>query len=140
MDQRPSARTITAAQVVAVLTSTLALFFIAAFVAKSFDAYRLKNWRDRLRAEIEEMIRQRMTLEEEVQRRASQAWLEEALRDAGQVSEGMVGVTIVTATPGPALSPTPTSTPPVPLSSVSKKSLLGGPYWRAWMRLLWGFD
>jgi cell division protein FtsB len=140
MDERAPVRAITAAQVLGILTSTLALFFLVAFVAKSLDAYRLKNWRDRLQAEIAEMVNQRVALEEEVQRRQSQAWIEEALRDAGQVSEGLVSVNIMTATPRPVTYPTPTLLPTPTTPPPSQKSLFSGPHWRAWMRLLWGFD
>lgn len=140
MNEPLPSRPITVAQVIGIFASTLALFFMVAFVAKSLDAYRLKSWRARLQAEIEEMLQQRAVLEEEVRRRQSQAWLEEALRDTGQVAEGMISVTLMTATPGPTAFPKPTTTPSPTVGMPSRRSLFSGPHWRAWMRLLWGFD
>jgi hypothetical protein len=124
----------------AILASTLALFFMVAFVTKSLDAYRLRNWRDRLKGEIGAMVGQHLALEAEAERRSSAGWVEEVLRDAGMVPDGVISVAVVTATPNPSSRPAPTleaePTPPPPQAS----GLLRSPHWRAWMRLLWGFD
>ena len=140
MDERSPSRPITVTQIMGILASTLALFFMVSFVAKSLDAYRLKNWRDHLKGEIVGMIQQRVALEEEIQRRQSQAWVEEVLRDAGQVPEGVVSVAIATATPDPAARPTVAAMPTLTMPPAPNKGLLSSPHWRAWMRLLWGFD
>ncbi len=140
MDEHSPSRPVTVAQVMGILASTMALFFMVAFVTKSVDAYRLKNWRDRLRGEIDEMIQQRVELEEELQRRQSQSWLEEVLRDAGEVREGVVSVVVATATPGPRAELTVSATPTPVAGSSPTGSLLSSPHWKAWMRLLWGFD
>ena len=140
MGEYPSSRPITVAQILGILASAMALFFLVAFVTKSVDAYRLKNWRDRLRGEIDEMIQRRVGLEEELQRRQSQSWLEEVLRDAGQVQGSVVSVVVATVTPDPR-SQLAVSATPIPVAGSSPaRSLLSNPHWKAWMRLLWGFD
>jgi len=140
MDEHSPSRPVTAAQVMGIVASTMALFFMVAFVTKSVDAYRLKNWRDRLWGEIDEMIQQRVELEEELQRRESQSWLEEVLRDAGEVGEGMVSVVVAAATPDPRAQVPVSATPASGASASPTGSLLSTPHWKAWMRLLWGFD
>ncbi len=131
-------RSITVAQVVAILASTLVLFFLIAFATKALDAHRLRIWRDRLQGEIAAMEQERQLLEAELARRRSAAWLEEALRDAGQVGEKMVGVVLVTATPPPQTDATPALVETPPVSATSQGALFANPNWAAWMRLLWG--
>lgn len=131
-------RSITTAQAVAILASTLLLFFLIAFATKALDAHRLRTWRDRLQGEIAAMEQERQLLEAELARRRSPAWLEEALRDAGLVGEKMVGVVLVTTTPLPQVSATPAPVAtPLP-SAASPGALFANPNWEAWMRLLWG--
>lgn len=130
----------TTAQIVGILSSTLALFFMVAFASKSLDAYRLRKWRDSLRAEIVDMTRQREELREQARRRQSVAWAEEVLRDAGQVSDDLVSVIAATFTPHPVASPTRRATPsPVP-GAAHEEALFQSEHWRAWQRLIWGFD
>jgi len=139
IERRPT-KPVTTAQIVAILSSTLALFFLVAFATKSLDAYRLRKWRDNLRVEIAEMVRQRDGLLEQIRRRGSDAWCEEVLRDAGQVSENLVSVVVVTATPNPAASSTPRPSPTSLPASARGQALFEGEHWRAWQRLIWGFD
>jgi len=138
--QRRSTKPVTTAQIVAILSSTLALFFMVAFATKSLDAYRLRRWRDDLRVEIAEMARQRDGLLEQIRRRGSDAWCEEVLRDAGQVSDDLVSVVVVTATPNPMASPMPHPSPTSPPASARSQALFESEHWRAWQRLIWGFD
>ena len=131
-------RSITVAQVVAILASTAVLFFLIAFATKTLDAHRLRVWRDRLQSEIAVMEQERQALAAELARRRSPAWLEEALRDAGLVGEKMVGVVLVTTTPPPQVgaTPAPVATP-LP-ATATQGTLFANPHWRAWMQLLWG--
>ncbi|HUV95682.1 MAG TPA: hypothetical protein VMX14_12775 [Anaerolineae bacterium] len=138
-ESRPS-RPVSAAQIAGILSSTLALFFVVAFAGKSLDAYRLSKWRDRLQVEVAEMVRQREELEEEVRRRQSAAWAEEALRDAGQVSDDLVRVIVATFTPSPLESPTRRASPTATPAAAGQDALFRSDNWRAWQRLIWGFD
>jgi len=138
-EQRPP-RPVTTAQIVGILSSTLALFFMVAFASKSLDAYRLRKWRDSLRTEIAEMARQRDELQEQVRRRQSEAWAEEVLRDAGQVAENLVSVVAATFTPQPVVSPTPQATPAATPGPAQEGAVFQTEHWRAWQRLIWGFD
>jgi hypothetical protein len=140
MEKHEPSRPITIEQVVGILASTLALFFIVAFLTKSLDAYRLRSWRDRLKAEITSMGQQREELQEELRRRNSTAWVEEVLRDAGQVPDRVVSVMVATSIPVAESKPNPQAASvatPVPALSVSP-SLFDNPYWRAWQELIWG--
>ena len=127
-------------QITAVLASALAAFFVMAFATKSLDAYRLRNWRERLNDDIAQMEIRRASLEEELRRRQSISWVEEVLRDAGQLPEGVVSVAAIAVTPNPAAARTPApvsvATPP-PLPS---DTFFDNPHWRAWQRLILGFD
>ena len=127
-------------QIIAILASTLALFFLVAFATKSVDAYRLRSWQDRLCEDISAMERQREELQRELLRRHSTAWVEEVLRDAGKLPEGVVAIVPVPLTPSPAPIPTvnETPTPRIPLSST--QALFDNPHWSAWKRLIWEFD
>jgi len=89
-EHKPS-RPVSTAQIAGVLSSTLALFFVIAFVGKSLEAYRLRRWRDSVRVEIDSMVRQRDELEPQVRRRQSDAWVEEVLADLGWLGEGRGG-------------------------------------------------
>ncbi len=139
MSVRKSTRSVTSTQIVVVLAATLTLFFLVSFASKALDAYRLRNWRDRLQAEIVQLERQQSDLQEQVRRRESQEWVEEALRDAGQVPVGGVIVMARPITPGPT-EPSPAGTPARPLSTVDIEGLFNNPVWEAWRRLIWGFD
>ena len=138
-EHRPS-RPVSTAQIAGVLSSTLALFFMVAFVGKSLDAYRLSKWRDSLKVEIAGMVRQRDELEEEIRRRRSVGWAEEVLRDGGQVSDDLVRVIAATFTPNPVASPTVRASPTITPVPVADHTLFQSEHWRAWQRLIWGFD
>jgi hypothetical protein len=146
MSEQIPPRPVTRAQVIGVLVSTLALFFVVAFATKSLEAYRLSIWRDRLSREIQEMVRQRDELREELRRRQSRAYAEEVLREAGQVAAGSVSVMVVGVTPRPAAMPAPQSAPEAAPAAapatgpVSDQGLFRNPYWEAWKRLIGGFD
>ena len=138
MSERQPSRPLTKVQIVSVLVSTLALFFMVAFVAKSLESYRLERWRDSLRVDISQMERQREELEYEVRRRSSDSWIEEALRGAGQVSEGLVGVVAITCTPHPESPPTPEALPTVTPSPEVQCVLFQNENWEAWQDLIMG--
>ena len=139
MGERSASRAISVAQVAGIVAFTLALFFVIAFATKSVEAYRLRSWRDRLHGEIAEMHRQRQELEEEVTRRQSMAWVDEALRDAGWVAKGVVAVMAIPASPVAGGEPAATSERPVaPPARVDE--FFDNRNWEAWRRLIWGFD
>lgn len=135
---RGPVRPITTTQIIGILAATLALFFAVAFATKSVDAFRLRAWRDRLQGEIGAMQRQRAELVEEARRRNSVAWMEEVLRDAGQVGPGMVSIIAVTATPGPTAEPTPEVTPTPEETAAPRSAPFDNPNWDAWWRLIAG--
>jgi hypothetical protein len=140
MSERGPVRPVTTTQAVGILASTLALFFLVAFVTKAVDAYRLRNWRSRLEVEIAQMTNERQELEQELQRRQSAAWIDEVLRDAGQVPEGGVSVIAVTVVPSPGLAtPTPSAGVVVAPRTSERPTMFDNPQWRAWLQLL-GFD
>ena len=125
-------------QVIAILASTLALFFLVAFAIKSVDAYRLRSWRDQLQSEIADMERQRDELQRELERRQSASWVEQVLRDAGKLPEGVVAVVPVPLTPSP--MPTVMATPEPPAPAGPDRLLFDNPNWTAWKGLIWEFD
>ncbi len=129
---------VTTTQVVAILIVTLLLFFVVALVSKSVDAYRLKSWRKQLTAEIEDMKLKRAELEEEVRRRKSKEWVEEALRDAGQVPARGIRVMVATSTPGPVTKSTPVASD-MTLAQGGNR-LFANTHWASWWRLIMGFD
>ena len=138
MSDHTPIRPMATAQVIAVLVFALALFFLIAFATKSVEAYRLRNWRNRLQAEITRLERQREEMEEELRRRGSPAWIDEALRETGRVPEGVVSVLVVPES-APA-QPTAFAEPTEETAQEPTSSLFDNPNWRAWGRLIWGFD
>ena len=146
MSDHTPIRPMATAQIMAVLVFALALFFLIAFATKSVEAYRLRNWRNRLQAEITRLERQREEMEEELRRRGSPAWIDEALRETGRVPEGVVSVLVVpesvpaqpTAFSEPITGAAPGAAPGATPESTS--ALFDNPNWRAWGRLIWGFD
>lgn len=127
-------------QLVAVLAATLALFFMISFVGKSVQAHRLKLLQQRLGLEQQQLIRRRDELQKEVERRQSDLWEAELLRDGGWTPPGGVRVIPVTATPDPASKPTPQAPPTKDQAPLVGLTTFGNPQWRAWVRLIWGFD
>ena len=86
-------------RVAIIVGASLVVWFVVAFTAKAVDAWRLRTWRDELQQEITAMQRERDTLRRELDRRQTYAWVDEQLRDAGLVPEGVVSVMAVPATP-----------------------------------------
>lgn len=139
MGESGASRAIGVGQVAGIVAFTLALFFVIAFATKSVEAYRLRGWRDRVQGEIDEMHRRRQELEEEITRRQSMSWVDEALRDAGWVAEGVVAVIAIPVTPVAGLEPAEVlegGAAPVPAGG----EFFRNRYWEAWRRLIWGFD
>ena len=133
---------ITGSQVAMIVGSALALWFVVAFATKAVDAYRLRAWRDRLAVDIQEMEREREALRAELERRQTYTWVDERLRDAGMVPEGVVSVIAVPVVPVPEGGAAPTeegATRPV-AEWRTGGGLFDNPHWEAWQRLIWGFD
>jgi len=131
-------RPITVAQVVGVLALAVIIFFIIAFASKAVTTYRLRAWRDDLQAEIAAMELEKQNLLLEIKRRESMAWVDEALKEAGQVPPGVLAVRLVSPDSVPA------DRQPSELAG-ARESLTGrmeglrffdNPNWRAWVQLL----
>jgi hypothetical protein len=121
-----------------VLAATLALYLIVAFATKSLDAFRLRARRDELAGEVATLEQQRADLQAELLRRQTTPWMDEALRDAGLLPEGVVAVAPMTATPGPVV-PTPSVQPvATPQAPAVSRAPFANPNWQAWQRLIWG--
>jgi len=140
MNERRSNRPVSTAQIMGIMASTLALFFMVAFATKAIDAYRLAKWRERIKIEIADLHHERRALEIEIEYRQTDAWLHEVLRDAGHVSAGTVRVIPVTWTPAPMQAATPTPSPALAPISPRQPSAFANANWEAWQRLIWGFD
>jgi hypothetical protein len=142
-DARTPTRPVTAAQVMGVVTFTLALFFLVAFITKTAEAYRLRNWQAELRAEIAAMERQKQDLQAEIERRQSLAWVDGVLGEAGYLPEGVVAVIPVPASGGTAAAgatPAPTAAAGQAEPAEQAGGAFDNPNWRGWGRLIWGFD
>ena len=139
-------RPVSAAQIMGVVTFTLALFFLVAFVTKTVEAYRLRNWRSELQSEIAAMERHKQDLQAEIERRQSLAWLDSQLSDAGYVPNGVVAVVPVpvTSVAGAVATPIPeadaAATGGDAANAVSGAHFFDNANWRSWWRLIWGFD
>ena len=142
MTGRSPLRPIATMQLVAVLASTLALFFMFAFASKLVEAYRLRGWRDSLESEISTMRIEELRLEGEIERRKSLAWVDEMLRSAGRLPEGVIAVLPV---------PVEGTDEEVPAAPARVRASLvpqiaegiiwfNNHNWKAWRRLIWGFD
>ena len=137
-------------QIMVVLSFTLALFFVVAFVTKSAEAYRLRRWSANLDQEIGEMKRAVGELQAEKQRRQTLAWADEALRGMGWVPEGVVRVVPIPVVGEPLPPPAPASLAreaaagnearPGPWGRAVAGALFDNPEWEAWKRLILGFD
>lgn len=116
----------------------LAVILGIAFVSTAVEAYRLRTWRDELVVEIAEMERERDTLEQELRKRDSVAWVDEQLRQAGLVPPGVVRVVAMPAQSESAAEEGPSE-------AESPQGAFGGglfdnPHWEGWMNLIFGFD
>ncbi|NLD43404.1 MAG: hypothetical protein GX657_07915 [Chloroflexi bacterium] len=133
---------ISKSQLAVVVGATLALWFVIAFTSKAIDAYRLRSWRDRLAVEMQQMERERDALRAELERRQTYGWVDERLRDAGLVPDGVVGVIAVAVAPAPTVAaPTGVEGPAEPPArETASGGLFDNANWEAWQRLIWGFD
>ena len=136
-------RPISVTQVVGVLALAVIVFFIGAFASKAIRTYRLRAWRDDLRVEIAEMELDRQNLLLEIERRQSLAWIDEALKETGQVPPEVLAVRLV---PSDGTSPAiDTGISEVQAGAsltdrVQELSYFDNPNWRAWMQLLLNRD
>jgi len=132
-------RPVSLAQIAGILAFSLALFFVIAFATKAVQAHALRSWLNRLRGETVEMERERAELRNEVERRRSTAWVDQALEEAGQIPSDVVSVIAVPSAPDPARRPAQAAAMPTAPPS-QQKALIGNPNWQAWKRLILGFD
>jgi hypothetical protein len=143
-DHIPTTRNVSAAQIVGVMTFTLALFFMVAFATKSVESYQLRAWRDRLESDIAEMEREKQNLEEDLRRRQSVAWVDQVLRDSGRVPTDVVSVIAVPVQQevpsAEADAGLPAAEPSRPVTSALSGMPFNNENWRAWQALIWGFD
>ncbi len=136
-------RPISVTQVVGVLALAVIVFFIGAFASKAIRTYRLRAWRDDLRVEIAEMELDRQNLLLEIERRQSLAWIDEALKETGQVPPEVLAVRLVPSDgTAPAID---TGISEVQAGAsltdrVQELSYFDNPNWRAWMQLLLNRD
>jgi len=147
MTGQRSIRPITVTQVLSVMAVAVALYCLVAFGGKSIEAYRLTKWRSELQAEIESMEREAQLLSQEIERRQSPEWLDQALREAGYVPKDAVRVIIVETTPVATGLATLRQTPdPAQSTSVAKTEtneslqLFHNANWEAWKAFLLRFD
>ncbi len=143
-------RPITVTQVVGLLALILIVFFVGAFASKAVETYRLRTWLNEIEQEIASLERQREALHLEIERRQSNAWIDQALKETGRVPADVLVVRV--ATPEAAASPgagsaaplvedsRPTfSTPSLDLPEDGRSGpLFGSPNWKAWMALIFG--
>ena len=138
MGLRNIVRSVTAGQALGIVAFSLSLFFMISFAAESVEAYRLRQWRDQLTAELAQMERDRLALQEELARRQSPAWKAEALIGAGWLPPNEVRVAY--ATEAAASVASAASEPQPQTSSAEGGVLFDNPNWSAWRQLLRGFD
>jgi hypothetical protein len=141
---------ITVTQVVGMLALVLIVFFVGAFASKAVETYRLRMWLSDMEQEIAAMERQRESLELELQRRESKAWIDQALKETGRVPPDVLVVRVMpsdAAAPAQAeaaaLAPTRPafSTPALDLAEDGLSGpLFGNPNWKAWMALFLNRD
>lgn len=136
-------RPISVTQVVGVLALAVIVFFIGAFASKAIRTYRLRAWRDDLRVEIAEMELDRQNLLLEIERRQSLAWIDEALKETGQVPPEVLAVRLVPSDGAAPAIDTGISEVQAGASltdRVQELSYFDNPNWRAWMQLLLNRD
>lgn len=139
MAESRSAKPITAAQVIGVLALTVIIFFIFAFASKAVRTYKLRVWRDDLKAEIATMEVERQGLLLEIQRRESKAWIDEALKETGRVPPGVTSVRLISPEGSPqSIQDADVQSAPGPTITqrVQSLSYFDNPNWSAWVQLL----
>ena len=131
-----------AVQIVGAIAAALGLLFVIAFGAKVLEAYRLRNWRERLQVEVRQLEREQAEWQYEVQRRQSTAWVEEELGRIGLVRDDQVSVVAVAAAPvtTSTISSEPAPAEPIPSTPAGDTGLFRNANWQAWRRLIGGFD
>ena len=131
-----------AVQIIGAIAAALGLLFVIAFGAKVLEAYRLRNWRQRLQVEVRQLEHEQAEWQYEVQRRQSKAWVEEELGRIGQVRDDQVSVVAVAATPvtTSTVSSEPAPAESIPSTFAGDTGLFRNANWRAWRRLIGGFD
>jgi hypothetical protein len=142
MGLRRQLRQLNTAQIVGAVAVVLGLLFVIAFGARVLEAYRLRNWRQRLQAEVLLLEREHADWQSEVQRRQSTAWVEEELSRMGMVRDDQVVVMVVAATPvtSATVSSEPTPSKSITGIQVADTGLFRNANWQAWRRLIRGFD
>ena len=142
MDGHKKSRQIKPTRLIAVAAVVLGVLFAFAYGAQVLEAIRLRNWRDRLQSEVEQLERKQADSEQEVARHASVSQRELELFNSGWSRDDLVGVIVETATPGAAEGGTPTAVPSAEQTLVphSGTTLFDNENWYAWRRLLRGFD
>ena len=128
--------------IVGTVAAALGLLFIIAFGAKVLEAYRLRNWRQRLQVEVLQLEREQAEWQYDVQRRQSTAWVEEELGRIGMVCDDQVSVVAVAVS---SATISTVSSEPAPAELVLPKpagdgGLFKNTNWQAWRRLIGGFD
>ncbi|NLV73976.1 MAG: hypothetical protein GXY52_04735 [Chloroflexi bacterium] len=135
LEQTKATRFIGAAAVI------LGVMFAVAFGGKVLEAIRLRNWRERLQSEVQQLERQQADWRAQYERMSSPAWREKELRDAGWKKEDVVVLQVVTATPQATDIPaTPEAEAQPPALTAPVMRWFDNPNWHAWRRLLGGFD
>ncbi|MHB1356639.1 MAG: hypothetical protein ACYCZF_11765 [Anaerolineae bacterium] len=142
MGVRRRIRQVGTVHIVGTIAAALGLLFTIAFGAKVLEAYRLRNWRQRLQVEVHQLEREQAEWQFEVQRRQSSAWVEEELGSIGWVRDDQVRVVAVAVTPiaTSIVGSEPTPAQSVPLDPMGDSTLFGNTNWQAWRRLIGGFD
>jgi hypothetical protein len=142
MGLRGRLRQLGAVQIVGIVAAMLGLLFVLAFGAKVLEAYRLRNWRQRLQTEVIQLEREQAEWQYEVHRRQSDAWVEQELGSIGMVREDQVSVVAVAVLPiiTETISSEPTATDLLPSDSSAESGLFRNSNWQAWRRLIGGFD
>ena len=142
MIESHSSRPITITQIVGVMALALIVFLIIAFAGKAVSTYRLRAWRNELQSELAAMDLERQNLLLEIERRQSLAWIDEALKETGQVPQGVTAVRLVN-TGGSSDAFQSSASEPAQQSlteRVQSLSYFDNPNWRAWVRLLLNRD
>lgn len=131
-------RPITVTQVVGMLALILIVFFIVSFASKAVETYRLRTWLHDMEQEIAFMEREYAALTLEKQRREADAWIDQALKEAGRVPPGVMMVRVEAPEAVPTPQPRevlPGLTPRLPEAG-EIGPLFDNPNWKAWMDLI----
>jgi hypothetical protein len=131
-------RPITVTQIVGVLALAVIVVFIIAFASKAISTYRLRVWRDDLQAEIARMDVERQDLLLEMRRRQSKPWIDQALRQTGQMPPDVLSVRLVS--PEPSRDQTHATRLDDPGPTITERvqglAFFDNPNWDAWTDLL----